>query len=252
MSNGKKLKKGLTQYREEKAYTDSGKKVTGMIDENGPPVPPAKQKAMQSYVDTLMYALHHEDSADSVMEIMAADNPGKSVPNAALMVNEKVEKALKAKGQEVPKDVKMAGAAYLVDDLVQLGNASGMWGEQIGENDTGYLLQNTMQKYIETGFKDGSIDAVEFQKEIEPMLNEEQRAKGLAMQEKSGIPANPTETMAVNRIVDSKLSKEQEKTTKMKEKMTAMGNMAQAATGGGMPAPQDRAKAQVNQEGGRI
>lgn len=250
MSNGKKLKKGLTQYREEKAYADSGKKVTGMIDENGPPVPAAKQKAMQSYVDTLMYALHHEDSADSVMEIMAADTPERSVPNAALMINEKVEKALKAKGQEVPKDVKMAGAAYLVDDIVQLGNASGMWPQNIEEQDTGYLLQNTMQKYIHEGIKDGSIDAVELQKEVEPMLNEEQRAKGIAMQQKEGLPNEPTQTMAVNRIVDSKLSKEQEKTTKMKEKMTAMGNMAQAATGGGAPAPQEQA--QVNQEGGRI
>lgn len=250
MSNGKKLKKGLTQYREEKEYAEKDNQVTGMMDPNAEGIPPAKKKQYEDYVDTLMYVLHNEESADSVMDMLAADDPRKSVPNAVLMVQSKVDEGLKKKGVTVPNDTKVAGAGYLVSDLVQMGNASNAWEGQMDDQDTSLLFQDSIQKHIEVGLKDGTLDPVKLQQEVEPLMTEEQRAQGLAYGQELGVAAEPTGGMAVNQIVDRKLSKEREKTDQMKKQMGAVDNIANAATGGGAPAPQEMAG--VKPEGGTI
>lgn len=146
-------------------------------------------KADQAYISGLMKLLHGKQTAPMIEEMLQSGPPEKSIPTAALTVNDQMEQAV---GKKPPLETCLIAGVYLVQDLIEIGNTAG-WFEVVEEKQIQSILQDTMQQYIEKGLKDGSIDPVELQEKIEPLMTEDQRATGLQAAEMTGVPTQANE-----------------------------------------------------------
>lgn len=157
--------------------------------------PKAKQE-MEAYITGLSKLIHGKDSSRQILEMLKGGEPQTTIPATALAVNEMMEGTLKQKGAPPSLDVVLAGGQFLISDLIEIGNASGIFNltteEQIGP-----ILQDTMQQYIEKGLENGSIDPVELQKLAEPLMNEEQFNYGMQNAGAAGIPMEPDQNTAM-------------------------------------------------------
>ncbi len=148
------------------------------------------EQQSQAYMGALSKVMHGPDTKEMVYGMLQAGDPMKTIPQTALAINEEVEGAFKKKGGKPSLDILGQAAGFLVQDLVEIGNAAGFFNlDPENEEIMTALVSNTMQPYLEKGIKDGSIDPIELQAKTEPLLTEEGRAQGLAMGAERGIDA---------------------------------------------------------------
>lgn len=159
---------------------------------------PQQEHEVKTYISILSKMLHGEKTKASVYEMLKAGDPMQTIPTIALQVNDQAEQVLKQQGGKPTLDTLVAGAQFLINDLVEIGNAGGFFEINIEDpNVAGPLLTNTMQPYIEKGLKDGSIDPVELQELVEPMMSEDARAQGMQIANENGMTESAGITQAV-------------------------------------------------------
>jgi hypothetical protein len=176
-------------------------------------LPPAVQEAakgdtqptqeQQAYVSGLMKMLHAKETSPAVVKMLSSAPPEQSIPQTALTINQNFEQQLK--GKKPSLETSLVGGVYLVKDLILIGNTAKVFN--VPEEGLGPILKTTMQKYVEAGLKDGSIDPIELQKKTEPLMTEEQRAQGLSHGEKLGIPQEPGTRQAMETYASQRVRK---------------------------------------------
>jgi hypothetical protein len=177
-------------------------------------------KAVANYVQVLTELLHSPKSRDSVTDTLtSAQDPFLVIPQTAMSTNDMGVNLMKQSGIEVPFGIQLAASTYLISDLIHLGYAAAGW-EQLEEEDIASIYEDTIQMVIERGLEDGSIDPIQLQLEVEPMLDENQRAGGDALAQQTGLGNEPSQGAMVNQHVDSKM---REKEGQM-AKEQALGN----------------------------
>ena len=160
--------------------------------QGGKQTDPAMQKKVDGYVSILMKIMHAKSTRNTIIKMLSAsDDPKMSIVETALAVNDLAVQ--EAKSAE-PKVI-LAASPYLVSDLAEIGNAAGIF--QLNEEQLAPIYQAALQKYIEKGLKDGSIDPVELQASVEPMLSQEQNQMGMDMGQQTGLPQQASNSMAV-------------------------------------------------------
>ena len=162
----------------------------------------ATQKRIDSYTTLLMDMIHNKATSGKVLDMLKADKPERSVPSTALTINDTAMNMMQETGESVTPDILLPSSVYLVGDLIDTGNSSGIFN--VTEQQIPGIFQSTVQGYIEKGLKDGSIDPIELQASIEPMLNEQQMAQGQSTMQQSGIPSQPTQQMAMDSYAKKK------------------------------------------------
>lgn len=150
-------------------------------------------KADQAYLSGLMKLLHSKETAPSVEEMLKSGPPEKTVPVVALQINSQMEEAVAKKPS---LETSLIAGTYLVQDLIEIGNTAGYFDIQ-DEESIRPILQDTIQQYIEKGLADGSIDPVELQEKVEPLMSEDQKATGMQAAELTGVPTAPTQDTAM-------------------------------------------------------
>lgn len=161
-----------------------------------PEISPKMQKEVDAYITGLSKLLHSKNTSGQVVELLKAGPPEETVPSTALLVNKQMEQSIRAKGKKPSLDVLVNAGAFLVGDLLEIGNAAGIF--QINsEEQVAPILQSTLQTYIENGLADGSVDPVELQQKVEPLLTDGQRSLGMEAAGMSGIPEAPNELTAM-------------------------------------------------------
>ena len=166
-----------------------------VVTEGAPVSDPKIEKETQAYLTGLSKMLHGRDTSGQVIEILKSAPPDQSIPQAALTVNSQMEGAVREAGQEPSLEVLLNAGIFLVNDLVEMGNAAGIFqleGEAIGP-----ILQSTLKQYIEKGLAEGTIDPVELQEKVGPLMDEEHTALGTEAAALSGIPQEPNEGTAM-------------------------------------------------------
>jgi hypothetical protein len=168
--------------------------------------------------------------------MLGSGPPEQSLPFTALQVNSLVEGGVKEKqGSDIDTTVKVAGAIYLVADLIEIGNASAGWG--ITEEQATPLLQETMKQYIHQGIRDGSIDPVALQQDTEPLLNEAQRDVGMQLSGELGMSDGPTAQMGIQKITSDKMAPLEKENKMLKGQLKGGQGQGQVAPQG-QPQPQ--------------
>lgn len=143
----------------------------------------------EAYVGGLMKLLHSRQTSGNIVGMLKSAPPEKSIPQAALTIFQQYDKQVSSKsGSQTPLETKLIGGVYLVGDLIEIGNASAAFERQLTQEDFQPLLQETMQPYIHQGLKDGSIDPVELQAALEPLMDDQQLAQGMQAAEATGTP----------------------------------------------------------------
>lgn len=152
----------------------------------------------QAYINGLMKMLHSPKTGGKVVEMLKSAPPEKSIPQAAMMINGQFEAMLGEKGQKASLETRLMGGVYLVSDLVEIGDAAAAWEQPLDpENDLPLLLEGTIQMYIEKGLADGTIDPIELQQKVEPLMSDEHRQLGLEAANMTGIPTEPDQSTAM-------------------------------------------------------
>jgi hypothetical protein len=153
----------------------------------------AKSKAKaENYVSILMNELHSPQTRDDVLEILkSSKDPFITIPQAALVINDAAKVKIERSGGKVDMQTMFLGSPYLVGDLMELGNAAGIF--QVTKEDFPDLYQDSLQMYIQRGLKDGSIDPIELQLAGEKVMSQNQRVGGQYLAQEQGMPHAPTQ-----------------------------------------------------------
>ncbi len=229
MSNGKKLKKGLKGKGEGKEGEGVGKglgtteqleentSTTGLLTMAESDISPEKKIEYENFIAMLMKMIHSPETSPAVVDMLSAGEASEIVPNTAVTIVNQVEKEI---GQAtIPNDTKAAGAMYLVTDLCEIGNVAKLWKKDVVEEDLSGIIQNTLQEYLHQGMKNGTIDPVQLQGEIEPLLTEEQQMAGSTLAERKGLPMQPTEGMAYTKAAGDAAKPLEEENAALKQQV---------------------------------
>lgn len=153
-------------------------------------------KKSQAYITGLSRMLHNSKTSKNILEMLKSGEPQDTISTTALTVNSQMEKRVTQAGKKPDLDVLLNAAVFLVGDLIEIGNAAGIFQIQ-DEQEIGQILQNTLQTYIEDGLKNGTVDPVELQHAVEPLMDEDHRAMGMEAANMSGIPQEANESTAM-------------------------------------------------------
>lgn len=179
----------------------SPKREQGILATQGRPkrgIPPQKQKALEAYTNMAMTMIHGKEGKDKVREMLKSGPAEVSVPNSVLTINQFLEQSINAEKGKVQKDVVMAATTPIVADLIDIGNGEGYF--QVEAEEAQAILKDTVQQYIETSVKNGSMDPIKLQGQMQPLANKEQVQAGLTGIEQGRIPPVPTRAMEDQRI----------------------------------------------------
>jgi hypothetical protein len=170
----------------------------------GTPDPEMEKKANQ-YKQVLTELLHSPKSRDSVTATLTSSpDPFDSVPTAAVATNDMGVNLMKQSGHDVDFGVQLMTSDFLITELIHLGYAAAGW-EELTEEDFAGIYEDTIQTVIERGLADGSIDPIQLQLEIEPLLDENQMAGGKHLQKQAGLEDGPSQGAMVDQQVQGKV-----------------------------------------------
>lgn len=170
----------------------------------GKEMPPALKKKVTAYNAGISQMLHNPKTRNGVYEMLKGGQPEVDIPKAAIAVNKQMEKAVSKEGKP-SLTVLLQGGLFTVGELIDIGHAGGFF--QLEEQDVGLILQDTIQQYIETGLKDKSIDPVELQEAVEPLLNEEQRGIGAQVGQQAGMDERPGTSAAMEKYAGQQVAR---------------------------------------------
>ena len=188
--------------------------------QGGPELSPEKKNAVESAQNVILKMIYSKETMPDVLRMLKAGEPSQTIPNTANMIFKKLEQGSESK---IPGDVKLAAATSLVMELTQIGNESKTF--QISEKQMQPILQNTYRIYIENGLKDGTIDPIELQKSINPMMKGSAKGYGEEVAQKEGMPMEPTQDMAIQKGTQDKMRPIQQENAKLKGLLQTQGGM---------------------------
>ena len=161
-----------------------------LVDEGEMELGEAQQLQLDAYRDNATIVVFSEDSQAAILQqLQVGENPIDGVASTAYTIHRQLEESLKQTGEQMTEVTLVLGAAHLVTELVVLAEAAGLYTLDPGERAEAF--RHAAMKYFETGLKNGSIDPVKLQQEIEPLMNQEQRAFGEGHAEQNKLLKTP-------------------------------------------------------------
>lgn len=189
------------------------------------PVDPKEQQQIEAYLTGLSKMLHGKETSGDVLAMLQSGEPGDTIPQAALSVNSQMEAATSKGGSKPSLNILLNAAAFLVSDLIEIGNAADIFLIE-SEEEIAPILRSTLQAYIEKGLADGTIDPVELQQVVEPLMDEEHKALGSEAALRSGLPQEPNQGTAMHQYGEQqKRAGEQEGMKKVQQQGALRGGM---------------------------
>lgn len=218
-------------------------KAGGQVDAN-------KKRQVEDVAAMLLTFVHDEKTAPAVMQMLESQPDGrKAVPMAMNAIMKQVEQSANRRRIRFPNDVKVAAAIPVIQDLALLGNEAQVWEQPIMQEELPDVIRDTLQMYIEQGLKDKSIDPIKLQKEVEQLMNDDAKQQMRGIASETGLPQEPTATMAARQHTEKKVGKVQGKNDELQAQLQALRSQGQAsAQQPQQPAPQQNPAQQGNPE----
>lgn len=194
-------------------------------------VSPEMQGKIDAYITAAMKVIHDDKTSPSIIGMLESGEPEKSVPPTVQNVTTLINNSIKNSGNTIDDSVKLAGMMYVTMDLMELGNVSGAFKRQLGEQDFQPIMQETLKLHIHEGLRDGSIDPVDLQAQTEPLLNEKQTQLGNQIAQEAGLPQKPTAQMGMDVSVDRKVRPLQQENEELKGLLAQQGQQQRPPQG---------------------
>ena len=174
--------------------------------QNVPEASPQQVEQIKTVGGALIGLAHDPKGSQQVHKVLQSGKPEISVAQAAMMVYQQFKAG--SGNRPIGLEVAMPGYMMLVDDLLDFGNQAGFFNVT-DEQGAGMILQNSFQLFIETGLKDKSIDPLELQEAVEPMMTDEQRGVGQQIGQEAGVPGEMSPQMATEQQITQGVAKAQ-------------------------------------------
>lgn len=169
-----------------KTIPETSREKPELINSDQAEIGPAQQMQLDAYTDNATLVIYSEESQPAILQSLQSEKePIMSVAVTAFIVHKKLESSLAAEGEKMTEITMALGAAHVVSELVVLAEAAGLYTLSPEERLEAY--KQAVMKYMEAGLKDGSIDPVELQKSIEPLMTREQRDYGMQQMEQHSL-----------------------------------------------------------------
>lgn len=166
---------------------------------------PKLNKEVDAYSSGLINLVYSRETNGQIYEILKSAPPETSIPQAALLVNDVMEKKLTERGKKPSLDVLLNAGILLIKELIDVGLAGGFF--ELEKDDVMPIIQETMQQYIEKGLKDGSIDPIELQQATEKIMPEDMKQEALQAGAQAGVPQKPGVGAAMEMYANEKVKK---------------------------------------------
>jgi hypothetical protein len=188
------------------------------------------KKEMNVYEGGISKILHGKQSKAKVYEMLKSAPPEKSIPETTMHINMQMIDILSKRGKKPSLEAIFGGTVFTIHELAEIGEAGGFFEQPLNEENIKPVLQASLQKMIEEGVRAKVIDPIELQEKIEPLLSDEQKQMGLQAGQQTGVPAEPNESVAMERYAQERVMADREQTAK--RAAAKGGQMQQAAQGG--------------------
>lgn len=195
-------------------------------------VDPKKRKQLQTMQAMMTDMIYHQDSKSSIQSMLTKGDPGHTIPATVNTVFMKFEDMTKEKLGDMPLDMKLAGGVHLFSEIMELAEAQGVIPEDLPEAQIQPLLKNTIQQYVQRGLKEKTIDPIDLQKRIEPMLSQQEREVGAHMADATGTPVDVTEGQMMNGMMQKAQAPLQVENANLKKQNQGMQSALQGIAGG--------------------
>ena len=155
---------------------------------------PEQQEQIDNYVDNATLMIHSQPASDKILESLASiDNPQAAVAKTANLVHDMLEQGFQKNQKQHNELTLMFGAYQMIDELIELGEIAGIF--QMDENQKYAAHHLAIQHYFGRGIKEGWIDPVELQKNVEPLMPQKLREQGQAEFERQSQPMGRSQQM---------------------------------------------------------
>lgn len=223
---------GKSQYNGMNYGTESGL-PEGVDSAMGQEVSPEKKRQVDMVNSTLTDMLYNAETKASVQAMLQKGKPEQSIPFAVNSVFQKFESMTKQKNGDMPLDIKLAGGVHLFSEVMELAEALGVIPEDMPEEAMQPLLKETMQQYITKGLKDKSIDPIDLQRRVEPLLSQEEREIGLQLGAGQGTPGEMSQGQGMEGALRKQMQPMQVENQQLKDRNKQMTGALQGMASGG-------------------
>ncbi len=153
-------------------------------------VNPEAEQEIASFEDNATYLIHSEETRDDILnELKAHQDKIKGVQEVSYKIFRKIEASREDEGNQLNEFTMVTGSQFIVDEIIEIGTVAGVV-EKFTDQERTAAYMATVKKYVHLGVKEGRIDALELQKNIDPIAKEHLpkfHEFGLQEAEKAGI-----------------------------------------------------------------
>jgi len=190
------------------------------------------QQQVEAYASGMLQMIHDKKSREQVYSMLKSAPPEESIPRTALTINTQMESALDKRGSKPPLPIIFAAGTILVQELIGITNEGNLSKQPIDDKRAQGILEKSYQMYIENGLKKKTLDPVELQQLVEPLMSEQQRGAGVGAAEQLGLPPAPGQRAAMETYANQRVSQvERQMSTKMAGKQR-VGALQKGMQGG--------------------
>lgn len=213
MGNGRSIKRGMAkeqvspetpmaQGQEQAQGLNSYSKLAAGLEEKPPS--PEKQKQINMVNSMLTDMVYHEDAKASVQSMLKQGPPEMTIPKVVNTLFMKFEDMTAEKKGPIPLDIKLVAGVHLFSEVLELAESMGIVREDLSPDQLQPMLKASIQEYIQRGLKEGSIDPIELQERVEPLLSDEEREIGLGFAKAMEKPEGMTQTIATEGMMQQR------------------------------------------------
>jgi len=139
---------------------------------------PEEVAQLDAYADNATNLIFSEKTQPAILQqLQARKNPVENVAYTANHVHKILFDGLTKNGESMTDKTMFLGATHVVSELHLLAEAAGLF--TLSNEEKLNAFQYTLLIYFKEGMESGKIDPVELQKELEPLMTDEQRQYGM-------------------------------------------------------------------------
>lgn len=147
---------------------------------------PPQEAQLEAYKDNATIVIFSKKTQPGILQsLQSGETPTDSIAKTANSINDQLEPMLEKKGEKMTEITLCLGAAHLVSELIVLAEAAKLY--TLNNDERLEAFRQTIQDYFAKGLQNGTIDPVELQKNIEPLMTDKQKQFGLQAMQQHGL-----------------------------------------------------------------
>lgn len=162
---------------------------------------PAMLEQLDSINGAMVDMMYNPKTKASVQKMLKSGPPEMAIPATTNMLMQRFEDIMTPKNGPMDLQMKLGVGVMTFSEVQELAQQMGVIPKELNEQQMQGMLQATIQQYIQKGLKEKTIDPIELQLQVEPLLTPEEQAMGRGMSSETGTPQGPTREMQNHQMI---------------------------------------------------